>query len=309
MRKTFTFFLLFFCSTVLFAQGRGLIVKSTRNYAYIDGYKYLLQSCGTIPDLDVDDPLWEEYEKLTKLYSNSAILCAPSYGQSIGSYGAGIVGKVIVPQVINSGGENYLVQELDFAFNRCTNLTEIELPNSIIDINAAFYNCVSLKSIKIPPLVTMLYGGTFDNCFSLTTVIFPKSLKRMQGSEGVFENCNNILTVYSPNPIPPQCRDIDFTTKCYKKATLYVPDSSIGAYSSATGWKNFDNVRPISEYSAIKNISTSPDLHQNFDFLQDIEIYDLKGQRVYQGLKSEFQENKGFYIIQQGSLRDKILIR
>ncbi len=38
--------------------------------------------------------------------------------------------------------------------------------------NGAFYNCGSLKSISIPNEVTAIGANTFENCYSLSYVIF-----------------------------------------------------------------------------------------------------------------------------------------
>ena len=306
MRKIITFLFLSFCSIGLFAQGRG-IISSNSSYAYVGDFKYLLGLSG-IPYMDeCDSSWWDEYDKIFRQDSKFATLCAPTMGQSFGSYD--FDGKVTVPQMINYKMSTYMVTCLNYSFWRCSKMTEVELPNSILEMYCAFYDCTSLKSIKIPPLVTVLLAGTFYNCSNLTSVELPKHLIRMQGSAGVFEKCDNILSVYCPNPVPPECNDYDFSTKCYRNATLYVPDNSINEYRNATCWENFVNIRPISEYSAIKEIRADSDADQQFDFLREIEIYNLFGQKIYHGLKSEFHGNNGLYIIKQGDLKAKILVK
>lgn len=57
----------------------------------------------------------------------------------------------------------------DYAFSGCTNLTRIEIPNSVTSIgNYAFRYCEGLTSITIPNSVTRIGSGAFLECNSLT---------------------------------------------------------------------------------------------------------------------------------------------
>ena len=59
------------------------------------------------------------------------------------------------------------------AFENCTSLKNIKIPDSVEGIEAwAFYNCTSLKSIKIPSSVKYIGYGAFDYCISLKEVVF-----------------------------------------------------------------------------------------------------------------------------------------
>lgn len=54
------------------------------------------------------------------------------------------------------------------------------MPEEITYIGAgAFYNCTSLKSIRIPQKVQDIYSQAFGNCLSLTSVDIPASVNNI----------------------------------------------------------------------------------------------------------------------------------
>lgn len=65
----------------------------------------------------------------------------------------------------------------DYAFDGCTSLTSITLPEGLTTITSyAFYN-TGLTSVTIPSSVTSIGNGAFDNCTALASVtIFASSL-------------------------------------------------------------------------------------------------------------------------------------
>ncbi len=81
------------------------------------------------------------------------------------------------------------------AFGYCTGLTSLEIPNSVTSIgNFAFESCSSLTSITIPNSVTSIGGYTFKGCSSLTSVIIGNSVTSIGNS--AFNGCSNLINVY-----------------------------------------------------------------------------------------------------------------
>ncbi len=79
------------------------------------------------------------------------------------------------------------------AFEGCTSLTSIEIPNSVTYIgDDAFSGCNSLTSIEIPNSVTYIGDDAFSGCNSLTNVYY----------EGTIEDWCNITFIYvDSNPM------------------------------------------------------------------------------------------------------------
>ena len=81
------------------------------------------------------------------------------------------------------------------AFYGCANITNITLPDSIINIgNAAFSGCTNLISVTIPDNVTSIGQYAFYNCDSLTKINIPKGISTI--GVDTFWGCNSLKDVY-----------------------------------------------------------------------------------------------------------------
>lgn len=68
------------------------------------------------------------------------------------------------------------------AFNGCTSLTDIELPDNITMVgNSTFGDCVSLEAIDIPASVTAIGSYAFQGCTKLREVTLREGLETMGG--------------------------------------------------------------------------------------------------------------------------------
>ena len=129
-------------------------------------------------------------------------------------------------------------------FGGCSGLTSITIPNSVTHIgDFAFSGCENLTSITIPESVTGIGAYAFQNCRKLTSIIIPKSVTSI--GPKAFQYTYNITSITCEAIVPPTCN-----TECFasinKSIPVYVPASSVNAYKTASQWKDFTNIQPLS---------------------------------------------------------------
>ena len=94
---------------------------------------------------------------------------------------------------------SFIVTEIDEnAFNGCTSLTSISLPNTIKVIGKnAFYGCSGLTSVTLPNGVTTIGASAFAECTNLRSVVMPNSVNSMDWN--VFYGCSALTSVTLSN--------------------------------------------------------------------------------------------------------------
>ena len=138
-----------------------------------------------------------------------------------------------------------------YAFRECGSLASVDIPNSVTSIgDYAFYKCTGLASVDIPNSVMSIGGYAFEGCIGLTSVNIPNSVT----SIGIraFYGCNSLKKLVCNATTPPVCRGEVFDGFVEYECTLYVPQESIDAYKSAAQWKDFFNIA-----TGIKNVSNT----------------------------------------------------
>ncbi|WP_411376917.1 leucine-rich repeat domain-containing protein [Flavobacterium psychrophilum] len=179
---------------------------------------------------------------------------------------ANFTGAAEIPETVAYNSENYAVTAIGkSAFERCTTLTSVTIPNSVTVIeNAAFEDCenlttatignsvnsieflafrdcIKLQSIIIPNSVTHIGSSAFKSCLSLTTLTIPNSVTSIGNS--AFKHCNRVSTVNCYITIPlnivgEHCFDEINISKC----ALNVVAGTEAAYKAAGVWKDFSPI-------------------------------------------------------------------
>ena len=110
-------------------------------------------------------------------------------------YNGTISGDVTIPSTLTINGTNYTVKGIDDnAFNNCTKLTSVTIPNSVESIGSkAFNNCTKLTSVTIPNSVGSIGSKAFYNCTSLGSLTIPKSVTSI-GTDA-FKDVNNVVNM------------------------------------------------------------------------------------------------------------------
>ena len=107
----------------------------------------------------------------------------------------------------NGGSEYHIKEGTRFignsAFRSCTNLTSIDIPNSVTSIGeGAFSSCADLTSIIIPSSVTSIGESVFDGCYNLVSL----SVTSGNTIYDSRDNCNAIIETVS-NKLIAGCQE------------------------------------------------------------------------------------------------------
>ena len=114
---------------------------------------------------------------------------------SSGSYYNSYNGSVVIPESVTYNGVTYSVTCIGYnAFQDCSGLTSITIPNSVESIYyQAFSGCSSLKSVTIGTGVTSIDSFAFSGCTSLISIVIPSNVQQIDSQ--AFEGCYSLKTV------------------------------------------------------------------------------------------------------------------
>lgn len=103
-----------------------------------------------------------------------------------------------IPDTVTHIGDYYSDRYYDWGtFNNCTNLTNVRLSANLKRINIkTFSNCTSLKRIVIPEGVTDIDYAAFRCCESLTDVVLSDTVERID--DVAFGGCVNLTNINIP---------------------------------------------------------------------------------------------------------------
>ena len=80
------------------------------------------------------------------------------------------------------------------AFEGCSSLTELKLPDGLTQLRAyAFSKCTSLKSVTLPDSLMMLGAEAFSGCTALESITIPKSVRAILRE--CFEGCESLSEI------------------------------------------------------------------------------------------------------------------
>ena len=128
--------------------------------------------------------------------------------------------SITIPDSITSIG--------DYAFSRCTGLTRITIPDGVTSIgSSAFYGCISLTDITIPDGVTSIGEFAFYGCTGLTSLTIPDGVASI--GNNMFYECSNLTSITIPDSIT-SIGDYAFS-RCTSLTRITIPDgvTSIGS--------------------------------------------------------------------------------
>jgi len=122
-------------------------------------------------------------------------------GSSYDSYSGEYQGNVVIPEEVTYMNRTRKVTSIgDDAFQYCSGLTSVTIPNSVTSIgDFAFYGCYGLTSVTIPNSVTSIGNYAFCGCSGLTSVTIGNSVTSI--GECAFGGCSGLTSVTIPNSV------------------------------------------------------------------------------------------------------------
>ncbi|MBP5769886.1 MAG: leucine-rich repeat protein [Bacteroidaceae bacterium] len=162
------------------------------------------------------------------------------------------------------------------AFNGCTNLRTVHLPQSLTSIAKSAFALSGLTSVVISEGVTAISDATFNSCSNLTSVTIPESVTSI--GYGAFYGCNKLTSITLPDKVTqidshafgdcyrlkdfwceatnvPSAEEDIFGGCNLSDATLHVPASAIADYRNTEPWSGFGSIVTIEDVCAKPTIT------------------------------------------------------
>ncbi|MCQ2494044.1 MAG: leucine-rich repeat domain-containing protein [Lachnospiraceae bacterium] len=147
-----------------------------------------------------------------------------------GSGSIGFDGEFMNNESITTINVSEGITKLGYAmFYGMTNVTSINLPDSLTFIDWGLFFGTNISSINIPTNVTYINAFAFAGCNSLTSITIPSNVETI--SARAFESCGNLSNVVIEDGVT----NIDLCAfgDCEKLKSIYIPASvtTIGEYA------------------------------------------------------------------------------
>ena len=189
-----------------------------------------------------------------------------------------VSGDVVIPSSVTNNGTTYSVTSIgNRAFEDCSSLTSVTIPNSVTSIgNSAFWRCSGLTSVTIPNSVTSIDDSVFYWCSGLTSITIPNSVTSI--GNHAFRGCSGLTSVTIPNSVTSIGNSA--FRGCSSLSSVTIPNSvtSIGDYAfemcRGLNTLNFNAINCNDFYSYSNTFGSSPISTINIgDSVQRIPAY------------------------------------
>ena len=132
--------------------------------------------------------------------------------------------------------ERYKSRLAQLADGSITELTLSDLDGITTIVFFAFGQCYSLTSVEIPDSVKSIANSAFNSCNKLKSVRFGNNSKIESIGTNVFEWCSQLANIHLPNT-PPTLANANAFANINPACIFYCKSqASLNAYKSAANW-------------------------------------------------------------------------
>lgn len=151
-----------------------------------------------------------------------------TYFETIADSAAYLAGNAANRFLVHIGESTGISTIGNAAYNSCTALRRIDLPDSITEIRHGAFYATSLTEITIPNSVTSMSEQPFANCTSLTRAVLPNSITTIPNL--CFSGCTLLNNIAIPESVI-YINNFAFN-ECTSLTSMSIPSSvsAIGSY-------------------------------------------------------------------------------
>lgn len=119
---------------------------------------------------------------------------------------------------------------------------ELKLPASLQELGAkAFVGCSRISgTLEIPDNITAIKERTFAGCSSIEKLVLHSKMDVIQS--GAFKNCFGLGSIVCNAVNPPYVESSAFGGVSKSNVVVEVPEASLAAYRTASGWSDFKKI-------------------------------------------------------------------
>ena len=231
--------------------------KGEAGYTPVRGVDYWTAEDQAAVSADLDSKVANKADKDIFQYYGEIVTPSPESYFTVNATGETITGlttegktqtELVIPYKIN---EVEITTIDDGAFNGCTSLTSVSIPNSVTSIgHGAFYYCTALTSINIPNSVISIGNSIFEGCAALTSINIPNSVTSIGTS--AFEDCTSLRSVNISNGVTTI---YEYTFKgCTSLKSVNIPNSV-----TTIGTNAFANCTSLTLVNILSGVTTIDD--------------------------------------------------
>ncbi len=165
----------------------------------INWYSFITRSFSD--DIDKNDTPYTSLKYTVLTDSNTTFMLLFDSTVAIGTCRLSQTKNISIPEKVCIRGKEFTVTSIGkFAFKDCSNLTNIEIPESIESIgSSAFEGCSNLTNIEIPESVDSIGKSAFENCSDLTNIEIPSGVTSIE--ESAFQGCYSLKNIKIPKSV------------------------------------------------------------------------------------------------------------